>query len=45
MAKHVSAREAARIAEITDRVHRRAVIVEKQGQPSVAPVSLGTSTF
>ena len=43
MAKHVSAREArARFAEITDRVRYtgESVIVEKQGQPFVALVSL-----
>lgn len=43
MAKHVSAREArARFAEITDRVRYsgESVIVEKQGQPFVAMVSL-----
>jgi prevent-host-death family protein len=44
MAKRVSAREArAHFAEITDRVRYTGepVIVEKQGQPSVALVSLG----
>ena len=43
MAKHVSARDArARFAEITDRVRYsgESVIVEKQGQPFVAVVSL-----
>ncbi len=43
MAKHVSAREArARFAELTDRVRYsgESVIVEKQGQPFVAVVSL-----
>lgn len=43
MAKHVSARDArARFAEITDRVRYsgEAVVVEKQGQPFVAVVSL-----
>ena len=43
MATHVSAREArARFAEITDRVRYsgESVIVEKQGQPFVAVVSL-----
>lgn len=43
MAKHVSAREArARFAELTDRVRYsgEAVVVEKQGQPFVAVVSL-----
>lgn len=45
MAKRISAREArSRFAEITDRVHYTGepVIVEKQGQPFVAVVSLGT---
>ncbi len=44
MTKRVSAREArAHFAEITDRVHYTGepVIVEKQGIPSVALVSLG----
>jgi len=43
MAKHVSAREArARFAELTDRVRYsgESVIVEKQGQPFVAVVTL-----
>ena len=43
MARHVSAREArARFAELTDRVRYtgESVIVEKQGQPFVALVSL-----
>lgn len=43
MAKHVSAREArARFAELTDRVRYsgESVIVDKQGQPFVAVVSL-----
>lgn len=43
MARHVSAREArARFAELTDRVRYTGepVIVEKQGQPFVALVSL-----
>ena len=43
MAKHVSAREArARFAEITDRVRYTGepVVVEKQGRPFVALVSL-----
>jgi prevent-host-death family protein len=43
LAKHVSAREArARFAEITDRVRYTGepMIVEKQGQPFVAVVSL-----
>ena len=43
MARHVSAREArARFAELTDRVRYtgESVILEKQGQPFVAVVSL-----
>ncbi len=43
MAKHVSAREArVRFADLTDRVRYtgEAVVVEKQGQPFVAVISL-----
>ncbi len=43
MARHVSAREArARFAELTDRVHYtgESVVLDKQGQPFVALVSL-----